>query len=402
MRLAVVVNSFPVVSETFIYNKVMGLRDAGLDVTVVAHSPRNDSPLFAARLNGSPVDFVDYSLGARGRRSLAFAVGKTWLYNPRAAMRLRRQAQKLYGRTRRAARAWMLALPLKLGEYDLIHFEYSGLAVSYLDALPLLAPAKLVSSCRGTAELVTPLVKEGRAVKLGKVFARLDQVHCVSANMLKVAERYGLEPSKGFVNYPSIDSALIRRERPYAVKQAGPFQLLSVGRLHWIKGLEYALLAVRQLVDEGYDVRYDIIGAGPEEEKLRFAIHDLNLGGSVRLLGRQPQEEVRRALESADVYLLPSLSEGISNSALEAMAMELPVVVTAVGGMAEAIRDGLDGFLVRPWQAGEMSRKIRLLLDDGALRRKMGEGGRRRVEGDFNLQRQLRCFIDKYRALLSL
>lgn len=401
MRLAIVVNSFPTLSESFIFNKVMGLRAAGLDVAVLAHSYENDLPLFAEQLAGQSLNFVTYSLGAGGRQRRPMALGATLLWQPAQAAHLWQQVRARYGRSQRAVKAWVLALPLVLGKYELIHFEFSGLAVSYLDVLPLLAPAKLLTSCRGSAEQITPLVQPDRASKLRHVFSLMDRVHCVSTDMQRTVQAYGLRPEQAFINHPAIDLSHFQRQRPYPVKVHGPYQLLSTGRLHWKKGFEYAMLAVRQLLDENYDVRYRILGSGPEEERLRFAIHDLGLTQHVQLHDRQPLAAVRQALETADIYLLPSLSEGLSNAALEAMAMELPLVSTDAGGMAEAITQDYEGFLVPPRQPAAMAAKIKLLLGDAELRRRMGTAGRQRIERHFSLDQQVGRFIAEYRALLA-
>jgi colanic acid/amylovoran biosynthesis glycosyltransferase len=401
MRLAVVVNRFPSVSETFIFNKVMGLRDAGIDVTVLAHGYTSDLSLFTLPAPDQSLSFVRYSLTARGSDRLGLDLSLMGLTNPGRVLSLWKHAQHLYGKSTRALKAGIRAVPLFVGEYDLIHFAYSGLAVSYSDALPLLGGAKLITSCRGAAEQITPLVKPERAERLTEVFSRMDLVHCVSADMLRTAEQYGLSEEKAFINHPAIDLQLFKRRLPYAAREQGPYSLLSTGRLHWKKGYEYSLLAVRALLDQNYDLNYEIIGGGPEEEKLRFTISDLNLTEHVRLLGQQPAEFIRQKLESADVFLLPSLSEGLSNAALEAMAMELPVVSTNTGGMAEAIRDNVDGFLVPSMNPLAMADRVKTLLDLAPLRKEMGESGRRRVEDQFSLSRQISCFIERYQWLLS-
>jgi colanic acid/amylovoran biosynthesis glycosyltransferase len=401
MRLAVVVNKFPSVSETFIFNKVMGLRKAGIDVTVLAHSYTNDLLLFALPPPDQSLSFVRYSLTARGVNRVALDLSLLGLKDPGRLLSLWKHAQGLYGKSARALKALIRALPLFVGKYDLIHFAYSGLAVSYLDALPLLVGAKLIASCRGTAERITPIIKQERAESLRQVFSRMDLVHCVSADLLRTAELYGLSREKAFINHPAIDHHLFTRRHPHVAKEKGPYLLLSTGRLHWNKGHEYGLLAVRALLDQNYDVSYDIIGGGPEEEKLRFTISDLNLTEHVRLHGQQSVEFVRQKLESTDIFLLPSLSEGLNNAALEAMAMELPVVSTNVGGMVEAIRDNVDGFLVPTRNPGEMADRVKVLLDNCTLRREMGESGRRHVEDHFSLARQISCFIEKYEALLN-
>ena len=400
IRLTVVVNQFPVLSESFIVNKVMGLRAAGVDVTVIAHSPKNDQALYAERLTHETLPPRHLALTSGGWLGLAWRVINFFLRYPQLTIRLWLAATQRYSNSRRAMRAWLLALPLVVGKYDIIHFAYSGLAVSYMDVLPLLTPAKLITSCRGAAEQIMPLFKPERARELKQLLPQLDRVHCVSEDMGQIMRQYGARPDQIFINHPSIDPSRFQRQQPYSLKTEGPYHIISVGRLHWKKGLEYGLLAIRQLIDTGYDVVYDIIGGGESEESLRFATHDLGLQAHVQWHGRQPATLVKQQLEQADICLLPSLSEGLSNAALEAMAMELPIVATMAGGMAEAITDGVEGYLVPSRDAAAMAQATSHLLDNPQLRQQMGQAGRQRIESQFHLQRQIDCFLQEYQALL--
>lgn len=309
------------------------------------------------------------------------------------------EARRLYGTSRRALRAWLLALPC--ADFDVVHFEFSGLAVAWLDALPLLAPARVVVSCRGSAERITPLIDPARAESLRRMFASVDRVHCVSESMRITCVSYGLDPAKAFVNHPAVDVERFRRAAPYAERRSRPFRLLSIGRLESTKGLEFALLAVRSVIDDGHDVHYQLIGSGHEEAHLRLAVQDLGLTDRVTFTGNRSSRQVRAALEDCDVYLLSSVSEGVSNSVLEAMAMGVPVVTTAAGGMAEAITDGVDGMLVPTRAPAIMAERIGVLLRDGPLRIAIASEARRRVERDFSLERQLRVFIAEYEALAA-
>lgn len=399
MRVALAVNSFPSLSETFIYNHAAGLSAAGIDVTVVAGTKSNDPTLFAdfdgVRYDGP----TRYTALARAPIERARRVASLLAGSSSHGFRLWNAARRRYGATPRAVRACLLALPFE--DFDIVHIEYSGLAVALLDALPLLAPARLVVSCRGAAEQITPLVEPERADLLRKVFAYCDRVHCVSLDMQRTCEAYGLDPAKAFVNRPAIDVSRFARAIPYVGRVRGPFRLLTTGRLHWKKGLEFALMTVRSLLDGGHDVHYEMIGGGTDEERLRFAVHDLRLESHVTFLGKRSSTEVRAALERADVYLLPSLSEGLSNAALEAMAMELPIVSTSAGGMAEAITDGVDGMVVPPRDPRNMADCIAVLLADPDLRSAMGRAARQRVEHDFSLERQIRLFVGEYEALME-
>jgi colanic acid/amylovoran biosynthesis glycosyltransferase len=397
VRLALVVNKYPSLSETFIQGKAVGLHQAGIDVTIIAATPPTDDPgLFAntaPRFDG-PVRSMMVSrdvgrsmrqLAARALRPSGHELGM-WT-----------AAVRRYGMTRRAVRAWLIAIPLS--GFDILHLEYSGLAVAYLDALALLDGSRLVVSCRGTAERMTPRVQPERARQLTKVFAVVDRVHCVSHDMLETCESYGLARDRAFVNWPAVDTQRFRRTAPFVPRTSGTFTLLSTGRLHWAKGLEYGLQAVRHLVDAGHDVHYIIIGGGAEEGRIRFAIHDLGLARHVTLAGRASADEVRTALEAADVYLLPSISEGISNAALEAMAMQVPVVSTAAGGMREAITHGVEGLVVPTRNPQAMADAVASLLQAPEQRIAFGNAARARVERDFTIERQIQTFVQEYRAL---
>jgi colanic acid/amylovoran biosynthesis glycosyltransferase len=397
MKIALVANSFPTLSETFIYNHAAGLQARGVDVTVFA-SRSGDTAMFDTaepRFTGK----VRRLVLRREPIDTASAVVSLLPTRSRHAIDRWRASVSMYGVSRRAARAWLLALPFK--GYDIVHLEYSGLAVSWLDALPLFAPARVVVSCRGAAEQITPLVDPRRGPLLRDVFQHSDRVHCVSEDMLRTCEQLGLSRSKAFVNRPAIDIRRFKRQHPYSPHSNGPIRLLSTGRLHWKKGIEFALLAVRQLVDSGYDVRYEILGAGDDDEMLRFTARDLGLEAVVSFLGRQSSNQVRAALERANVYLLPSLSEGISNAALEAMAMELPVVATTAGGMSEVIVDGENGMLVAPRDPRAMADRVALLLDDAPRRVRMGMAARARIIEAFTLERQMDVYLDEYGRLLA-
>jgi colanic acid/amylovoran biosynthesis glycosyltransferase len=167
---------------------------------------------------------------------------------------------------------------------------------------------------------------------------------------------------------------------------------VTTGSLVWVKGYEYALQSIRHLVDQGIAVQFDLIGEGPERQRILYTIHDLGLEGRVHLHGRLSPEEVRDKLQQADAFLLSSLSEGISNAALEAMACGLPVVTTDCGGMREAIRTNVEGIIVPVRESKEMSQALATLWDDTELRTRMGQAARKRVLQEFTLSQQVNNF----------
>ncbi len=212
---------------------------------------------------------------------------------------------------------------------DLLYLPWTATAVDHPELFDRGVP--VVLSCRGAQVNVAPWNPDRAALREGlpEAFARATAVHCVSEAIRDEATIHGLDPAKATVIRPAVD---LERFRPAPLPGAG--RLVSVGRLQWRKGYEWALLAVRRLVDRGRDVTYEIVGEEADGSATRHAVHDLGLQDRVTLTPPQGRAAVVERLQAADALLLPSLSEGIANAALEAMACGRPVVVTDCGGMS--------------------------------------------------------------------
>jgi glycosyltransferase involved in cell wall biosynthesis len=240
------------------------------------------------------------------------------------------------------------------------------------------------------------------------LFAEVDAVHCVSDSTRRAAVALGLPPGKAWLIPQAVDSDFFRppaRPRPLT----GEFRLVTVGTLRWVKGQEYALVAVAQLADDGVPVRLEIVGGEPSAEsgeagdrqRLAYTIADLGLEDRVTLCGVLEPAEIRTRLQRADAYLHLSLSEGLPNAVLEAMACGLPVVASDAGGTAEAVRDGVEGLLVPPRDAAAAAAALRTLWEERALRERLGAAARERALGEFRPQRETDAFVELYDALLA-
>jgi glycosyltransferase involved in cell wall biosynthesis len=118
-------------------------------------------------------------------------------------------------------------------------------------------------------------------------------------------------------------------------------------------------------------------------------------------LGHIPDNEVTRWLQTADVFVAPSLYESFGLVFLEAMRWGTPVVGTWAGAIPEIIEDGKTGLLVKPQSPGELADAIIQLLKDPARRRALGEMGRRRVETDFKVERMTRQVSELYQTVIN-
>ena len=162
-----------------------------------------------------------------------------------------------------------------------------------------------------------------------------------------------------------------------------PPVIVSVGRLAAPKDPFALVAALARLPTAGF--RAVFVGAGPDHAAVAAAIRGAGLDRAVELAG--DRDDVPALLAGADLFVLASRSEGFPMSVLEAMAAGLPVVASAVGGVAEAVADGETGLLVAPGDVDGLARAIERLLADGQLRRAMGSAGRARAAEHFGLAR---------------
>ena len=139
-----------------------------------------------------------------------------------------------------------------------------------------------------------------------------------------------------------------------------------------------------------------VVGDGPDKRAVEQLAGDLKLDGAVRFLGAR--SDVDTLLEAADYFVLPSDFEGLPMSVLEAMAHGLPVIASRVGGIPEVIEHDREGLLVPPADPLALAGAIGQLIADPALRRRLGEAARERVDRDFSLDATLRHYQRLYES----
>lgn len=162
----------------------------------------------------------------------------------------------------------------------------------------------------------------------------------------------------------------------------GSATLLFLGRIGQRKGAYDLIPAVAKLLPEFPNLRL-IMGGDGELETARRMAESLGIAAHLELVGWVTGSAKQELLGQASVYVLPSYYEGLPMSVLEAMAAGLPVVSTRVGGIPEAVRDGEDGFLIGPGDLDALVDRLRTLLADASLRRRMGASARTRVQQFF-------------------
>jgi len=165
-----------------------------------------------------------------------------------------------------------------------------------------------------------------------------------------------------------------------------------------VKGHRYFLEAAMRVAWDRPAVKFLVVGDGPLRTDCERLARELGIGDRVIFAGSQPDTAPYLAL--MDVVVCSSLSEGMSMSLLEAMAMAKPVVATRVGGNPEVVADGATAILVPARDGLALAKQILRLLDEPETARRMGQAGRARVEREFDVRAMVRRMEDLYTALL--
>ncbi|HEX9654876.1 MAG TPA: glycosyltransferase [bacterium] len=208
-------------------------------------------------------------------------------------------------------------------------------------------------------------------------------------------EKRGVHRDKVMVIPYGVDLSLYHVGRNPALKASLGIPAESpvvgvVARLHPQKGHRYLIEAARSIVASHPKVHFVFVGDGEMRPELEKQVHKHHLKEHFHLLGFR--DDVKDLLKTFDIFVLPSLYEGLPNVVLEAMATGLPVVATAVDGTAELIVDNETGFLLPPKNPPELASKIVFLLDDAGRRKRFGVKGRERVELNYSLEKQVNSF----------
>lgn len=172
-----------------------------------------------------------------------------------------------------------------------------------------------------------------------------------------------------------------------------------VAKLSPVKGHGHFLEAAAFISKADGDVRFLIVGDGPERTRLEREAGELGLSGKVHFIG--VRDDVPAVLKLMDVLVLSSLSEGSPNVVLEGMAAGVPVVATRVGGVPEVVEDGVSGFLVDPGDVPGLSNAVLRLLNDADRAREMGRKGRATAVENYDINRVVARVEDVFSSLLE-
>jgi glycosyltransferase involved in cell wall biosynthesis len=183
-------------------------------------------------------------------------------------------------------------------------------------------------------------------------------------------------------------------------------RVLFVGRLVERKGVEFLIRSMRDLKCP-WPVELDVVGTGPEEQRLRELVEKLGLGDRVHLRGLVPTEELKRRYAESDCFVLPAVvdskgdTEGLGVVLIEALSYRKPVIASNLGGIVDIVRHEQTGLLVQPNDPSALAAAIERVLTDQALASRLGEEGFEFVRRYFDQDRIAERWIELYRSLVQ-
>jgi len=221
------------------------------------------------------------------------------------------------------------------------------------------------------------------------------------------ARQAWVSPERIRVLYNGVDTERFRPRADMRVLLRKKFELPehrfivgTVGRTVAIKDHPTFLRAIEIIVRDGVDAHALLVGSGPElQRNQQIAADSSVLAGRVTFIG--DCDQVPDLLNAMDAFALTSISEGMSNTLLEAMATGLPVIATDVGGNPEVIVEGSSGWLFQPHDAESLAARLTLLATQENLRRQTGAAARERVVERFSLERMLEEYTQLYTGLAA-
>lgn len=278
---------------------------------------------------------------------------------------------------------------------DIIHFEFGTLA-THIAQLKKLTTAKMCVSFRGYDINYVGL---DRTDFYKHVWLHTDGIHFLGKDLKKRAVKRGYKNDKIEALIPAATDTNFFSGGKKQTNFNTALNIYSTGRLTWKKGYEYALQALAIAKQNNIPFHYHLIGDGDQKQAIQFTISELGLEQYVTLHGQKTKEYIRQALQQADVFIQPSISEGFCNAVLEAQAMAVPVIATDADGLPENIVDGATGFIVPKWDAAAIAERLMWLHNNRQVIADMGTKAAERVKNHFDVKDQMEAFLAFYKKL---
>lgn len=374
--LLLFVNSYSLQMETFIYNQIKMLSsEADFKLTVLCHY--YPDKLFTI---DEGIEVIETNISKTSSRILS--AYKTFFHHPSSFVKLAK-----YGRNSFNMSLFPLAEVLKNRKFDIIHahFGQNGKLIAELMDAGLLN-SKLITQFHGLDLTSKKCRQKGYYKQLQKV-ASITLVN--SQYSLSLIRKLGFAEPKIRTLAVGTNSALFNRTKE--IKKGKKLKILFIGRLIPLKGAQLIPEIAHKMIEMGFtDFEFRIIGDGP----LRNSIIEKStaIKTKVKLPGYKSVDYVKKAMEKSHLLIYPGITDDEGREETqglivqEAMFMKLPVIVSDIGGVPEAVIDGETGFVCKPGDINDFAIKIMILNNNHALAMAMGEKGYDLAKHNYDIQ----------------
>ena len=408
IKVAMIVSDFPILSQTFILNQIVGLIKRGYEVDIYAERYGDTNkvhPLvekYELQKRVSYLPEIPENLLVRLIKGIGLIV-KYALTCPRSLWR----SLYLFPLTDLTISLWLLysIVPNPNKNYDIIHCQFGTLCFRGMAFRQVNAPtAKIVTTFRGND--ISSFLKEKGENIYQQLFRHGDFFLTNCDFFRNKAIAIGCPPDKIKVIRSGLDCDRFTYQ-PRSLSENEPIQITTTGRLVDKKGIEYAIRAIAKLIPIYPHIRYKVIGEGPLRSHFTELIKELKLTENVRLMGWRNETEIVEILKQTHIFVAPSITaangdqDAPINVLKEAMAIGLPVISTYHGGIPELVEDDKSGFLVPEKDVAALADKLGYLIEHPERWSQMGQAGREFVLQHYNLQRLNDDLVNVYRSLVN-
>jgi colanic acid/amylovoran biosynthesis glycosyltransferase len=403
MKIAIIVTSFPSLSESFIVRQIVGLLEQGHEIRIFAFSKSSQKEVQKEVRDFRLVEKTTFiSLPRKKWRLRIKGLGvliACILLNPKVTCHLllsfKKAAEFSYS-------SLFLTFFFLKERFDLVHAHFGPNGLQSLCLKKNNSKIKHLTTFHGYD--VTVYVRQKGNDCYNELFRIGDRFTYNSESTKQKLLLLGCPEGKMEKLPMGIDTDnILFKERHLGTGET--VRLLSVGRLVEMKGREYAIRAAARLA-EHYKLHYDIVGDGPLRDELQSLVEELKAGEYIKIWGWVSSEKLQHFYQQAHLFIHPSIissdgnEEGQGVVLLEAQAYGIPVIATKHGAFPDSVLDGQSGVLVAEKDVNVLADAIERLIINAPLWPQMGKAGRRFVESTFKTESLILQMINVYTQLI--
>ncbi len=407
MKVAIVVESFPSISQTFILNQITGLIDLGVDVEIYADFRDEVDKVHPDVKKYKLIELTHYTADIPKNKIYRLLITIRLLFRAtcKHPIKVFKYLFFLVIRREKTPLRLLCWINTFFGKnFDIIHCHFAPIGLQAVDLKKFGIRGKLVTTFHGYDVNRVPLTAGSNVYK--RLFKEGD-LFTSNTNFTK-SQAVGLGCNENKIKILPVGLRIERfTYKSREIKSEGPVKILTVGRLVEKKGHEFAIRAIAKIVPEYPNVVYWIVGGGPLRSKLELLVSKLEIEKNIEFMGIRQEDEVLKIYQQAHIFLLSSVTasdgdrEGQGLVLQEAQAVGLPVISTLHNGIPDGVLDGKSGFLVPEKNADALAEKLEYLILHPEVWSKMGKCGQEFVRKNYDTKVLNQRLLKIYQELIS-